>query len=85
MHSADGSPMHLEKVTKAFATAVKAAGITRVRLHDPRHTHSSLMLTAGVSPTVVSERLGQSSINVIMDGYSHALPGLQEVTSRQVV
>jgi integrase len=39
---------------------------------------ASLMLAAGVNPKVVSERLGHATINIILDTYSHILPGLQE-------
>ena len=42
------------------------------------------MLTAGVHPKVVSERLGHSNISVTMDTYSHVLPGLQEAAAQTV-
>jgi len=35
------------------------------------------MLTSGVHPKVVSERLGHASISITLDTYSHVLPGLQ--------
>ena len=35
------------------------------------------MLTAGVHPKVVSERLGHSSIAITLDLYSHVIPGMQ--------
>jgi integrase len=47
------------------------------RFHDLRHTCSTLMLLAGVSPKVVSERLGHSSIQITLDTYSHVLPTMQ--------
>lgn len=36
-----------------------------------------LMLTAGVHPKVVSQRLGHSSVNITLDTYSHVLPSMQ--------
>ena len=75
---ADGRPLDPEKVTKAFAKVIKAAGLKDIRLHDLRHTHASLMLKAGAHPNVVSERLGHASVNITLDTYSHVLPGLQE-------
>jgi hypothetical protein len=36
------------------------------------------MLTAGIHPKVVSERLGHANIGITLDIYSHVLPGLQE-------
>ena len=75
------SPIDPEKVTKACAKVVKAAGLKGVRLHDLRHTHASLMLKAGVNPKVVSKRLGHASVNITLNTYSHVLPGLQEDAS----
>jgi integrase len=52
-------------------------GLPAVRLHGLRHTSASLMLTAGVHPKVVSERLGHSGIAITFDLYSHVIPGMQ--------
>jgi len=52
-------------------------------LHDLRHTHATLMLTAGVHPKVVSERLGHANIGITLDIYSHVLPGLQEAAAEK--
>jgi integrase len=49
-----------------------------VRFHDLRHAHATLMLTQGVHPKVVSERLGHASIGITLDTYSHVLPTLQQ-------
>ena len=48
-----------------------------LRLHDLRHTSASLMLSAGIHPKIVSERLGHSSIAITLDLYSHVIPGMQ--------
>ncbi len=52
--------------------------VPRIRFHDLRHTHASLMLLQGVHPKVVSERLGHANIGITLDTYSHVMPGLQE-------
>ncbi len=49
----------------------------RIRLHDVRHTHATLLLAAGVNPKVVSERLGHSSVAFTLDTYAHVMPGMQ--------
>jgi integrase len=36
------------------------------------------MLTQGVHPKVVSERLGHASVGITLDTYSHVLPTLQQ-------
>ena len=56
----------------------RSFGRPDIHFYSLRHTHASLMLAAGIHPRMVSERLGQSSISVTMEIYSHVLPGLLE-------
>jgi len=56
--------------------------VPKIRFHDLRHTHASLLLKAGIHPKVVSERLGHSSITITLDRYSHLLPGMQEAAAK---
>jgi integrase len=41
-----------------------------------------MMLKGNVSPKVVSERLGHSTVSLTLDVYSHAVPSLQEAAAR---
>ena len=77
----DGSPINPSAVTLAFRRIIKRAGLRSIRIQDLRHTHASLMLTAGVHHKVVSERLGHANICITLDIYSHVLPGLQEAAA----
>ncbi len=36
------------------------------------------MLSQGVHPKIVSERLGHASIGITLDTYSHVLPSMQQ-------
>jgi len=60
-----------------FKKIIKAAGIRVIRLYDLRHTMATLLLSKGVNPKIVSERLGHSSIALTLDTYSHVLPTMQ--------
>ena len=53
------------------------AGVRRVRFHDLRHTHATLLLKAGTPVKVVSERLGHASPAFTLTVYAHVLPGQQ--------
>ena len=75
---ADGRPMNPITVTQEFTAIVRQAGLPHLTLHGLRHAHATLLLSAGVHPKVVSERLGHSNIAITMDTYSHVIPGLQE-------
>jgi integrase len=41
------------------------------------------MLSQGVHPKIVSERLGHSSIAITLDTYSHVLPGIQAAAAKR--
>ncbi len=73
----DGSPTHPHLISDAFKRLVKRSGLPRIRLHDLRHTHATLLLKAGVPIKVVSERLGHSTPAFTMATYQHVLPGMQ--------
>ncbi len=47
------------------------AGVKRIRIHDFRHSHASLLINSGVNIAVVSKRLGHASIKETLDTYSH--------------
>ncbi|MGX4668818.1 tyrosine-type recombinase/integrase [Cerasibacillus sp. JNUCC 74] len=52
--------------------------LKKIRFHDLRHTHASLLFSQKEHPKVVQERLGHSSIEVTLDTYSHMLLNMQE-------
>ena len=52
----------------------KLAEVKKIRIHDFRHSHASLLLSMNVPITVISERLGHSDINMTLNTYSHMIP-----------
>ena len=73
----DGSPIHPDAFSQAWERLVRTSVFRRIRLHDLRHTHATILLKAGVPVKVVSERLGHSSPAFTMTVYQHVLPGMQ--------
>lgn len=73
----DGSPIHPAVFAYHFQRRVSRAGVSRIVVHDLRHTHATLALQLGIHPKIVSERLGHSSVMVTIDLYSHATASLQ--------
>ena len=63
--------------TTAFRWSLDKSDLTRIRLHDLRHTHASIAVKAGVPIGVVSERLGHSDPGFTLSRYSHIMPGMQ--------
>lgn len=67
----DGYPHYENSFSKYFLDLIEKNGLKRIRFHDLRHTHASLLLSKGVNIKVIQERLGHSSISLTMDTYSH--------------
>ena len=70
----DGKPLDPHAVYKTFVTLVADLGLPKVRLHDLRHTHATLMLSAGTPVHVVSRRLGHANPSITLGVYAHVLP-----------
>jgi integrase len=72
-----GTPLLWRNVIRDFKKALERAGLPdRVRFHDLRHAHATLMLRAGVPLKVASGRLGHSSIGITADLYQHIAPDM---------
>jgi len=78
----EGEAMHPDKMSRWFLGFLKVAGLTRVRFHDLRHSHATLLLERGVNIMEVSRRLGHADIRTTQ-GYTHILPKRQhEIASK---
>ena len=76
----DGNPLDPSTVTHICSRVVHKAGL-ELRLHDLRHSYTSIMIAAGVNIKVISQSLGHASIQITLDTYSHVAPGLQEAAA----
>lgn len=52
----------------------KKGNVKRIKIHDFRHSHATLLLSEGVPITVISKRLGHSDITMTLNTYSHLVP-----------
>lgn len=73
----DGSPLNPDYFSQVFDRTVAKLPVTRIRLHDLRHTHATLGLAAGVPAKVMSDRLGHATVAFTQDVYMHAIPQLE--------
>ena len=63
---------------KELNNVCKKYGLKRIRIHDLRHSHASLLINSGYDILMVSERLGHSSPKMTLDIYSHLFPSRQK-------
>lgn len=53
-----------------------AAGVKRIRIHDLRHSHISLLIQLGYSAVAIADRVGHESIDITYR-YAHLFPTTQ--------
>ena len=59
---------------RAQVMQAEAAGVERIRLHDLRHSHASLLIHLGCPVLLVSERLGHEDVQTTLRTYGHLYP-----------
>ena len=65
-------------VTKSFlhdemTRGAKTAGVQRIRVHDLRHSHVSLLISMGFSAVSIGNRVGHESVDITYR-YAHMFP-----------
>ena len=70
-------PLNPMALNRALERAQKRVSAGKIKLHDLRHFHASLLLQSGQSPVLVSKRLGHSAVSMTLDIYGHLMPGWQ--------
>ena len=74
-------------VTKSYLhhemdRGAKTAGVKRIRIHDLRHSHISLLIDMGFSAVAIADRVGHESIEITYR-YAHLFPSkLKEMASK---
>lgn len=72
-------PQYRNLIRRHFKPILAEAGLPQtLRLYDLRHSCATLLLEAGENPKVVAERLGHTSVALLLDVYSHVLPDMQQ-------
>lgn len=75
-------------VTKYFLThemrrGSDAAGLERIRVHDLRHSHVSLLIDMGFSAVAIADRMGHESADITFR-YAHLFPSAQSDMADQL-
>ncbi len=58
-------------------TYADKANVKKIRIHDLRLSHASLLINQGVQPNIVQQRLGHENIETTLRTYSHMYPNKQ--------
>ena len=72
----NGKPFEPSTVNKVWSALRTTLGID-ARFHDLRHSCATLLLNAGLEPSVIQATLGHSTIALTLNTYAHVLPPMQ--------
>lgn len=73
--SETGTPLNPENLIKRhFHPLLEKAGLPKIRFHDLRHTHATLLLAQGVNVKIISERLGHTDVGFTLKTYRMSCP-----------
>lgn len=61
----------IDKHNRKFAIE---ADLPRIRIHDFRHSHASLLANEGINIQEIARRLGHSNVQITWNTYSHLYP-----------
>lgn len=64
-------------LSRAMTRGVKRAGVKKIRIHDLRHSHISLLIRLGFSAVDIAKRVGHESITITLR-YAHMFPSVQD-------
>ena len=68
--------MSPDSVLHMLQRVLKRAGLPRIRFHDLRHSHISLLIEMGYSAVAIADRVGHESINITYN-YAHLCSSTQ--------
>lgn len=66
-----GDWVHIHNFIPYFKRFVTDHKLKPITPHGLRHTHASLLFSAGVEPKNISDRLGHSTVQITLDLYTH--------------
>ena len=61
----------------------KQTGVKRIRIHDLRHSHISLLIDMGFSAIAIADRVGHESIDITYN-YAHLFPSRQQEMAKKL-
>ena len=70
-------PTTKSNLSRCMKRGCKSSGVKRIRIHDLRHSHISLLLNMGYTPVDIAKRVGHESITITLR-YAHSFPGVQK-------
>lgn len=72
--SYSGIPTSKHTLPRVLEKLAGLAGVHRIKIHALRHSHVALLISMGVNPLIVKDRLGHEKIQTTLGTYGHLYP-----------
>ena len=72
--SYSGIPTSKHTLPRALEKLAGLAGVHRIKIHALRHSDVALLISMGVNPLIVKDRLGHEKIQTTLGTYGHLYP-----------
>ena len=70
-------PLSKHQLTRGMEYGCKQSGVKKIRIHDLRHSHVSLLINMGYSAVAIGNRVGHESVDITFR-YAHMFPTVQK-------
>lgn len=77
-------PTNKHTLDNRMKKACKLSGIKKIRIHDLRHSHASLLIHLNFSPTLIADRLGHENVTTTLNIYGHLYPSKQSEVAEKL-
>lgn len=74
--------VNYDSITAWFREWIKEKRLSKIKFHDLRHTHATLLLSQGIDVKTIQKRLGHSNISTTLNTYTHVLDELDQNASK---
>ena len=70
-------PLSKNQLTRGMEYGCKQSGVKKIRIHNLRHSHVSLLINMGYSAVAIGNRVGHESVDITFR-YAHMFPTVQK-------
>ena len=71
-------PVTDRAIQKKLKSKSEALGLTKIRIHDIRHSAIAFLIEKNVQPLAIAQRVGHDSVNTTLNIYGHLYPNKQK-------
>lgn len=70
-------PVSKHYISHAMQRGCAASGVKKIRVHDLRHSHVSLLINMGFTALAIADRMGHEATDITFR-YAHLFPNVQD-------